>query len=130
MAEVIAMTHPSGINQAIVDKIVARRGRLHAYPTIDPKRTALIGIDLDDHTVRRMIDEPGVSAVLKHINGLSRSIREHGGTVVWVTTPIVHTSDNFRAIFGEKTAATKVKERRAKSWPSALKWKCNPMISW
>jgi ureidoacrylate peracid hydrolase len=45
------MRHPSGIPDRIVEKVVARRGRLHAFDTIDPKTTALVVIDLDEATV-------------------------------------------------------------------------------
>src|SRR5262245_16683463 len=45
------MQHPSGIPEKIVNKVVARRGRLHAFETIDPKSTALVVIDLDEATV-------------------------------------------------------------------------------
>jgi len=33
--------HPSGIRQEIVDKVMNRRGRLHAYSKINPTETAL-----------------------------------------------------------------------------------------
>ncbi len=39
------MEHPSGIPEKIVRKVVARRGRLHAFETIEPARTALVVID-------------------------------------------------------------------------------------
>ena len=41
------MQHPSGIPEKIVNKVVARRGRLHAFESIDSGRTALVVIDLD-----------------------------------------------------------------------------------
>jgi hypothetical protein len=45
------MQHPSGIPEKIVKKVVARRGRLHAFETINPTATALVVIDLDEATV-------------------------------------------------------------------------------
>ena len=42
------MQHPSGIPEKIVEKVVARRGRLHAFETIDPTVTALVVIDLEE----------------------------------------------------------------------------------
>jgi hypothetical protein len=32
--------HPAGVPEKIVKKVVARRGRLHAFETIDPTTTA------------------------------------------------------------------------------------------
>ena len=44
-------SHPSGISQVVVDKVVERRGRLHAFETLDPERTALVVVDLDSRTM-------------------------------------------------------------------------------
>jgi hypothetical protein len=41
------MQHPSGIAEKIVRKVVARRDRLYAFETTDPRTTALVVIDLD-----------------------------------------------------------------------------------
>jgi len=49
---VLAVQHPSGIPEKIVRKVVARRGRLHAFDSLDPKSTALVVIDLDEATVQ------------------------------------------------------------------------------
>ena len=45
------MEHPSGIPAKIVKKVIARRGRLHAFESIESARTALVVIDLDTATV-------------------------------------------------------------------------------
>jgi nicotinamidase-related amidase len=55
------MQHPSGIPERIVRKVVARRGRLHAFESLEAARTALVVIDLDTATVGRN-DESGASA--------------------------------------------------------------------
>ena len=97
------ITHPSGIDQRIVDKVVAHRGRLHAYEELVPAKTALVVVDMDSATVRRMADTE-IAEIIKPINDLAATLRETGGVVAWVTTPIQKAGDNFRAIFGEKTA--------------------------
>lgn len=97
-----APIHPSGINQIIVNKVFARRGRLHAFPTLDPKRTALVVIDLDTGTVTRVNDEIRIFVPL--INDLSTALRKRGGTVAWVTTPIQKATSNFKAIYGQPLA--------------------------
>ena len=43
--------HPSGIPNVIVEKVVSRRGRLHAFETLNPSRTALVVVDLDTRTL-------------------------------------------------------------------------------
>ena len=47
----ISITHPSGIPQTIVEKVMKRRGRLHAFEKLIPSRTALVVVDLDTRTM-------------------------------------------------------------------------------
>ena len=95
--------HPSGINQTIVDKVFLRRGRLHAFPELDPTKTALIVVDLDTGTVTRVGDE--IRNFVPQINDLATTLRKSGGVVAWVTTPIQKAADNFRAIYGPDLTA-------------------------
>jgi nicotinamidase-related amidase len=97
------ITHPSGIKQSIVDKVAARRGRLHAFPTLNPTDTALVVVDLDTGTVTRVDDE--IKVFVPQINNLARTLRAAGGIVAWVTTPIGEASKRFRAIYGDELAA-------------------------
>lgn len=96
------VTHPSGIKQSIVDRVVQRRGRLHAFPSLDPAKTALVVVDLDTGTVTRVDDE--IKVFVPQINDLARALRAAGGVVAWVTTPIGKASKRFQAIYGEKLA--------------------------
>lgn len=96
------LEHPSGIRQDVVDKVVARRGRLYAYPELNPPKTALVVVDMDTGTVTRIDDE--IRAFVPRINTLANALRQAGGTVAWVTTPIQKASETFRAIYGEALA--------------------------
>ncbi len=69
---------------------------------LNPKKTALVVIDLDLGTGRN--DPSLVAAVAGHVNALSKEVRSRGGTVAWVTTPIARATENFRAVFGEEQA--------------------------
>jgi ureidoacrylate peracid hydrolase len=116
-------THPSGINQAIVDKVVARRGRLHAYPTINPTKTALVVVDLDAATTRRMGDDTDILKIIEPINAMAAALRKAEGVVAWVTSPIQKANPNFRAIFGEQTTRMYEEEGKpggegTKLWPA------------
>jgi nicotinamidase-related amidase len=98
------VVHPSGIRQDLVDKVVARRGRLHAFERLDPSRTALVVIDLDTGTVRRCLQDTVMATVIAPVNAVAAAVRAHGGVVAWVRTPIQRASDRFVAIFGPSTA--------------------------
>jgi nicotinamidase-related amidase len=110
--------HPSGIRQEIVDKVVNRRGYLYAFPQVNTAKTALVVVDLDEGTGRD--SEEQIVSISKNVNALAAALREQGGTVAWVTTPIQKATDNFRAIFGEEL--TKRYETDGKSGKSKTLW--------
>ncbi len=75
------------ISQHIIDRVVARRGRLHLFDKIDASRTALVVIDM-----QKTFCEPGSPAevassreIIEPINRLSATLREAGGKVIWCT---------------------------------------------
>lgn len=96
----MADSHPSGIPQVILDKVVSRRGRMHAFPTLNPAKTALVVIDLDTGSVSHG-ETKEIRVFVPRINLLAEVLREHGGTVAWVTTPITAPTKNFRALYGK-----------------------------
>jgi nicotinamidase-related amidase len=95
------MQHPSGIPEKIVNKVVARRGRLHAFETIDPGTTALVVIDLDQATVRHDGSWP---AIIAAVNTLAGAVREAGGVVAWVLSRMNAMPKHFGAILGDGLA--------------------------
>jgi nicotinamidase-related amidase len=92
------MQHPSGIPEKIVNKVVERRGRLHAFETIDAAKTALVVIDLDEATVGRGGDE--MTSVVSNVNAVARVLRSAGGVVAWVLSQMDTMNPNFAAILG------------------------------
>ena len=96
------MRHPSGIPDRIVEKVVARRGRLHAFDTIDPKTTALVVIDLDEATVS---DDDTWQRIIATVNGLAVAVRDSGGTVAWVLSRMDRMPRHFSAILGAELAS-------------------------
>ncbi len=92
-----AMEHPSGIPEKIVRKVVARRGRLHAFETIEPARTALVVIDLDMATVET---DDNCKRMIAAVNALASAVRQSGGVVAWVLSSHQVMPRNFAAILG------------------------------
>ncbi len=94
-----AFKHPSGIPDAIVKKVVSRRGRLHAFETIEPTKTALVVIDLDEGTVGRD-DKDTARRVVSNVNALANALRSRAGVVAWVLSRMDIMGPNFAAILG------------------------------
>jgi ureidoacrylate peracid hydrolase len=72
--------------KGIVDRVMARRGRLHVFEALDPARTALLAIDLQNAYVAPR--GPGFVAsaarIVPVVNRLAAAVRTAGATVVWV----------------------------------------------
>jgi len=95
------MQHPSGIPEKIVRKVVARRGRLHAFEAIDPKTTALAVIDLDEATVS---NDDVSQRMTETVNALAAAVRQGGGVVAWVLSRMSTMPRHFSAILGANLA--------------------------
>jgi nicotinamidase-related amidase len=95
------MQHPSGIPERIVRKVVARRGRLHAFETIEPKTTALVVIDLDEATVA---NDVVCQRMTDRVNALAAAVRQGRGVVAWVLSRMSTMPRHFSAILGADLA--------------------------
>src|SRR5258706_6096354 len=76
----------SEIRQEIVDRVVARRGKLHVFDALDPKRTALLIIDMQNAFVApgAPVEVPAARGIVAPINRLAAALRKRGVPVIWV----------------------------------------------
>jgi hypothetical protein len=95
--------HPSGIPDKIVRKVVARRGRLHAFEHLNPGRTALVAIDLDEATIGG--SDGACRQIIPVVNRLAKVMRATRGTVAWVLSHQPVLSPIAVEILGEATAS-------------------------
>ena len=75
------------IPDAIVDRVKQRRGSEHCYADLDPKKTALVVIDLQyafmDEAVGHAVC-PAARDIVPAVNRLAAALRAQGGGVFWV----------------------------------------------
>lgn len=69
-----------------VDRIIWRRGKLHPYETLDPARTALIVVDMQNVYMAEgaLIECAEARDIVPNINRLARATRDAGGKVVFL----------------------------------------------
>ena len=75
------------IPDAIVQRVVERRGAEHCFSGLDPTRTALVVIDLQHAFMNDTIGFAAVPAardVVPAVNRLAAAVRETGGGVFWI----------------------------------------------
>ena len=75
------------IRQHIIDRVIARRGRLHLFDTFDARRTALVVIDMQTTFCApgAPAEVPASRSIVGPINRLAGALRTAGGKVVWCT---------------------------------------------
>ncbi len=76
----------SSIPQDVVDALIRRRGRLHVIENLDPGKTALIIIDMQNFFVEegQPSEVPAARDIVPNINRLAEATRDAGSTVFWV----------------------------------------------
>lgn len=81
------MAHPVSIRQEIVERVLARRGRLHLFDTFEPRRLALAVIDMQPTFVApgAPAEVPASRDIVAPINALAAALRPRGATIIWIT---------------------------------------------
>jgi len=80
--------HRGGIPQDVLDRCMARRGRIHTFEAIDPRRTASVVVDMQEGFVAEgaVAEIPMARAIVPNINRLNEAVRRAGGLVVWIVS--------------------------------------------
>ncbi|MGH7033288.1 MAG: cysteine hydrolase family protein, partial [Stellaceae bacterium] len=81
--------HKLAIPQTIIDRVIARRGKEHVFDDLDPARTALIVVDLQNGFMMPGVafaEIPEAREIVPNVNRLAAALRAAGGTVVWIVT--------------------------------------------
>ena len=79
--------HDFTMPQWAIDRVMQRRGKLHVHDDMDPRRTALIVVDLQNgFMVPEHTSMPVKTAIgtVPNVNQLAATLRETGGKVFWI----------------------------------------------
>ena len=93
--------HKVDIPQEIIDACIRLRGRRHAFEHIEPRRTALVVIDMQNSWVQpdfSPLHIPATRDIIPNINALAAAVRGAGGMVAWTrsTFPEDWTARSYR----------------------------------
>ncbi len=86
-----------------------RRGRLHAYESLDARRTALIVIDMQSAFVDPGTPSyvPAARAIVPAVNRLAAAVRRAGGSVAWSRASFTGAKDGgWNTFFGYAVSET------------------------
>ena len=116
------------IRPEIVERVLARRGRLHPFEALDAKRTALLVIDMQKAFVApgAPVEVPAARGIVAPINRLVAALRKRGVLVVWVLHENLRDGGDWDGFFGvfvapgkraEAAAALTAGSEMQKLWP-------------
>ena len=81
--------HSIRIPQSVIDRVIEKRGREHIYQDMDPAKTALVVVDMQNAFMLPGVAHalcPMAENIVPAINRLAQAVRATGGTVVWIKT--------------------------------------------
>jgi ureidoacrylate peracid hydrolase len=110
--------HKVEIRKEIVERVLARRRRYHLFDRLDPRKTALVIVDMQSAFVEpgSPAEVPASRGIVGAINRMADELRRLGGTVIWVTHANIHTGARSDwAMFFEHFVAADVRQRTIES---------------
>jgi ureidoacrylate peracid hydrolase len=104
--------HGVEIRAEIVQRVVARRGRLHLFDSLEPKRTGLLVIDMQNAFVApgAPMEVPAACAIVAPVNRLAAELRRRGVPVIWVLHENLEDGRDWSGFFGAFVAPDKCAE--------------------
>ncbi len=72
---------PYSFPQYVIDRVMAKRGRLNVYDHFDAKKTALLVVDMQNFYIGEI---ESVVGIIPNINRIAAELRARGGMVVWL----------------------------------------------
>ena len=79
--------HEIKIAEWAIDRTLLRRGRLHVHEDLDPRKTALIVVDMQNGFCVEEVAAayvPDAVEIVPAINRLAAAVRRTGGKVFWI----------------------------------------------
>jgi nicotinamidase-related amidase len=89
--------HRIAIAKAAADRLQMRLGKLHPFDAIDPRKAALVVIDMQNYFVKQghQSEVPLAREIVPNINRLAAELRRRGGHVVWVRNATNDTRESW-----------------------------------
>ncbi|HEY6255313.1 MAG TPA: isochorismatase family cysteine hydrolase [Xanthobacteraceae bacterium] len=81
--------HAFAIPKSAIARVIERRGREHVYDDLDPVKTALLVVDMQNAFMLPGVAHslcPMAEKIVPNVNRLAAAVRDTGGTVAWIKT--------------------------------------------
>jgi ureidoacrylate peracid hydrolase len=106
--------HAFMVPKSVVDRVIERRGRAYIYDDLDPARTALVVVDMQNAFMLPGVAHslcPMAQEIVPSINRLAQAVRGTGGTVFWIKTTFTVEALRTWSTYFEMTTPQRVAKR-------------------
>ena len=106
--------HKFEIPDHVKQRVINRQGHLHAIGTLDPSKTALLVVDMQNYFMAdgQLGCCPVARDIVPNVNGLAGALREAGGHVVWIQNAApqesVESWANLHAMYSKENRETRL----------------------
>jgi len=89
--------HKHSIPAELTERVIRRAGRAHPFDVMDPAKTALIVIDMQNYFMKPgfLGEVPMARQIVPNVNRLAAALRERGGHVIWVKNATNDTRESW-----------------------------------
>lgn len=93
--------HDVELPTELLEQLRARRGRLHVFDHLDPPRTALLVIDMQNAFVhpKGFAHVEKAAGIVPNINRLAGALRSAGGTIIWIRVSLTDSGRGAWAMY-------------------------------
>ena len=101
-----------------IQRVTARRGKAHAFDNLDPRKTALLVVDLQNGFMMDGVSPLPVATareIVPDVNRLARAVRASGGLVVWIQMAFTEESRTSWSVLNTDLSTPDSCEKRAES---------------
>jgi ureidoacrylate peracid hydrolase len=104
--------HAFSLPGDLVERVVARTGKAHPFDVMDPAKTALVVIDMQNYFMKPGYqgEVPRARDIVAGINRLAVALRSMGGHVVWIKNA-ADTSEAW-SVFNDRLMTPEKRDRR------------------
>ena len=105
--------HKFSIPADLVESVAARTGRAHPFDVMDPAKTALVVIDMQNYFMKPGFqgEVPRAREIVADVNRLASALRAMGGHVVWIKNATNNTREAW-SVFNDRLMTPEKRDRR------------------
>src|ERR1700730_3540759 len=106
--------HRGSIPQSVIDRVVAKRGRAYAFEGMEPAKTALVVVDMQNAFMLPGVAHalcPMAEKIVPNINRLAAAVPAAGGGGVWIKTTFTSAALRAWSIYFELVTPGQSKKR-------------------